>query len=275
MKQRCSAVATVARTDTDDDRARGNAGTHRPARRDDIALVALEWLLIVAAIAGLAALAVIVIQHVTDDTAERVRAQNARMTAAQLAARGVEQDARTATAATWSRWENHFTATCRRIAILYSDTNITLDAAFRRPANHHPTDAPTKSLLAAATEHDPMPTSPQTKCNIVDEPTTRPPYRDTDPAVTIADARSAAAAIVANAKTLRPGDTWATWKAHFQQQCNELGITYAALNITVESHFNEPANHDPHHQTTQKLLDAATPNPPAHDQPQTRCQINK
>ncbi|MCY3786124.1 MAG: hypothetical protein OXG47_05285 [bacterium] len=262
-------------TDTDDDRAGCDAGTHRPARRDDTAVVALEWLLIVAAIAGLAALAVVVVQHVTDDTAERARAQNARRTIAQLAARGVEQDSRTATAATWSRWENHFTATCRRIAILYSDTNITLDAAFRRPANHNPTDEPTKSLLAAGTEHDPTPTSPQIKCNIVDEPRARLAYRDTDPTVTIADARSAAAAIVANAKTLRPDDTWATWKAHFEQQCNELGITYAALNITVESHFNEPTNHDSHHKTTQQLLDAATPNPPAHDEPQTRCHINQ
>ncbi|MCY3786695.1 MAG: hypothetical protein OXG47_08245 [bacterium] len=228
-----------------------------------------------AAVAGLAAITVVVVQDVTDETAERTRAQTARKVEATLAALKVEQDARAAATRTWSRWEDHFTATCRRIAILYSDTNIALDAAFARPTNQNPADAPTRTLLAAATENDPTPTSPQAKCNIADETAAHLANSDPDPTITIADARSIAAAIVASAETRRQGDTWSTWKARFQRQCSELGITYAALDITVESHFNEPTNRDPRDQTTQQLLDAATSNPAAHDQPQVRCHVSE
>ena len=41
-----------------------------PQRRDDSGLTTLEWLLIVAAVAGLAALAVVLVQNVVSDTSQ-------------------------------------------------------------------------------------------------------------------------------------------------------------------------------------------------------------
>ena len=57
-----------------------------PQRRDDSGLTTLEWLLIVAAVAGLAALAVVLVQRVVGDTSEQIAGSSARKTAAQVAA---------------------------------------------------------------------------------------------------------------------------------------------------------------------------------------------
>ena len=81
----------------------------RGPRARDGGLVVLEWLLIVAAVAGLAALAVVVAQSVVDDTAEQIDATSPRRTAAAVATREVETRARAATAAsartaTWAHW---------------------------------------------------------------------------------------------------------------------------------------------------------------------------
>ena len=53
-----------------------------PQRRDDSGLTTLEWLLIVAAVAGLAALAVVLVQNVVSDTSEQIAGSSARKTAA-------------------------------------------------------------------------------------------------------------------------------------------------------------------------------------------------
>ena len=55
-------------------------------RRNNRGLTTLEWLLIVAAVAGLAALAVVLVQNVVDDTAEQISGSSARLTAAKVAA---------------------------------------------------------------------------------------------------------------------------------------------------------------------------------------------
>ena len=47
-------------------------------RDDESGLTTLEWLLIVAAVAGLAALAVVLVQNVVDDTAEQISGSSAR-----------------------------------------------------------------------------------------------------------------------------------------------------------------------------------------------------
>ena len=57
-----------------------------PQRRDDSGLTTLEWLLIVAAVAGLAALAVVLVQNVVGETSEQIAGSSARKTAAQIAA---------------------------------------------------------------------------------------------------------------------------------------------------------------------------------------------
>lgn len=62
-------------------------------RRSESGLTTLEWLLIVAAVAGLAALAVVLVQNVVDDTAEEISGNNARITAAKVAANRITSDA--------------------------------------------------------------------------------------------------------------------------------------------------------------------------------------
>ena len=62
-----------------------------PKRRDDSGLTTLEWLLIVAAVAGLAALAVVLVTNVVSNTSEDIEGQTARKTAAQLAADQIDK----------------------------------------------------------------------------------------------------------------------------------------------------------------------------------------
>ena len=76
--------------------ARGVVERLRRGRADERGLTTLEWLLIVAAVAGLAALAVVLVQNVVDDTAEQIGGSSARGTAARVAAERVTRDARAA-----------------------------------------------------------------------------------------------------------------------------------------------------------------------------------
>ena len=64
----------------------GSPGLLARRRRDDSGLTTLEWLLIVAAVAGLAALAVVLVTNVVGDTSEQISGQSARLTAARVAA---------------------------------------------------------------------------------------------------------------------------------------------------------------------------------------------
>ena len=66
--------------------------TKQPSRRNSRGLTTLEWLLIVAAVAGLAALAVVLVQNVVDDTAEQISGSSARLTAARVAAQEISAD---------------------------------------------------------------------------------------------------------------------------------------------------------------------------------------
>ena len=85
--------------------------TNIPCRSDD-GLTTLEWLLIVAAVAGLAALAVVLVQNVVDDTAEQIAGNNARITAAQVAAKAITDS---------SDSDDDRGAACRRLDITYSN----------------------------------------------------------------------------------------------------------------------------------------------------------
>ena len=84
----------------------------RPRSRNESGLTTLEWLLIVAAVAGLAALAVVLVQNVVDDTAEQIAGNNARITAAQVAAKAITDS---------SDSDDDRGAACRRLDITYSD----------------------------------------------------------------------------------------------------------------------------------------------------------
>ena len=154
-----------------------------PKRRDDSGLTTLEWLLIVAAVAGLAALAVVLVQNVVSDTSEQIAGSSARKTAAQVAASTVEEEAKnpkisqflpaaptgedaTAKAArhkvAWAEWENYFTAKCNRIKITYSDADVAIDVGFVDPPT---TSEFTVGLLAGAKEIAAALTVAQAKCN--------------------------------------------------------------------------------------------------------------
>ena len=110
----------------------------------------MEWLLIVAAVAGLAALAVVLVQNVVDDTAEQIGGSSARKTAAEVAAAAVEQEAKNADPAdarfnTWGKWENYFANKCDRIEITFSDANIEVTPTFTKPDGKALTDKPDPS----------------------------------------------------------------------------------------------------------------------------------
>ena len=123
--------------------------THKPRkwslrRRDERGLTTLEWLLIVAAVAGLAALAIVLVQGVVDDTAEDIRGSSARGQAALVAAQAIIDEARIAyTTAntngtgsakfdTVAEYKQYYDSKCRRLGITYSDADITVTASFGR-----------------------------------------------------------------------------------------------------------------------------------------------
>ena len=241
--------------------------------------MALEWLLIVAALAGLAALAVVLVQHVVDDTAEQIGASPARRTAAAVAALEVERQARAANTAnprtaTWADWESYFSARCARLAILYREAAVEVDAAFAWPTAVGGADPITEAVLVSATEADPTGSAAQVRCNI-GEPDGAVAAEATPPLPSIEDFRLAAQAIADAAATLRPGDTWATWKAHFEPLCSDLAVAYAHLNIGAESSFNKPHDQSPTDAVTQDLLDAATTADAANGRPQIKCQVQQ
>lgn len=99
-------------------------------RRDENGLTTLEWLLIVAAVAGLAALAVVLVQNVVSDTSDQIAGDSARHTAALLAADEIMRDAdrdaedQPRGAKTFDDWERHYTEKCERLEITYGDAQI-------------------------------------------------------------------------------------------------------------------------------------------------------
>ena len=119
----------------------------RRGRADESGLTTLEWLLIVAAVAGLAALAVVLVQNVVDDTAEQIGGNSARGTAAKVAAERITREARAALPAGASVFvlidddglatkhrEAQLAAnadgasSCTRLKITYGDIGETFDA---------------------------------------------------------------------------------------------------------------------------------------------------
>ena len=138
-------------------------GRRLPQRRDDSGLTTLEWLLIVAAVAGLAALAVVLVQNVVGDTSEQIAGSSARKTAAKVAASTLVEDAKAATvtdflptgsttvtaAQAYVAWDNYYTEKCNRIKIIYNDAGVEITAAFTGPTTT--TTGFTAAILATAT----------------------------------------------------------------------------------------------------------------------------
>ena len=146
-------------------RSRGQARlTAGLSYRSDSGLTTLEWLLIVAAVAGLAALAVVLVQNVVDETAEEIAGNSARETAAKVAADRIDADAReelskaaepnntnkgkTVLSSTQSQsFISEHRSKCERLEITYSD--IKLDANWNEAQ-----DATIKSLKHMGTQSD-------------------------------------------------------------------------------------------------------------------------
>ena len=99
-------------------------------RSDEAGLTTLEWLLVVAAVAGLAALAVVLVQNVVGGTAEQVDSSNARQTAADLAVTGLAERwiAEIPTSPSEADEINRrFSRRCRQLGIIYSDISLTVE----------------------------------------------------------------------------------------------------------------------------------------------------
>ena len=111
-------------------------GRRLPERRDDSGLTTLEWLLIVAAVAGLAALAVVLVQNVVGDTSEQIAGSSARKTAATIAADEIMRDAKRSAndqpsgAKTLDDWQSYYKSRCDRLEITYGDAGIQTHTRF-------------------------------------------------------------------------------------------------------------------------------------------------
>lgn len=121
---------------TDNSHASDRLIRRRLPRRDESGLTTLEWLLIVAAVAGLAALAVVLVTNVVSDTGEQIEGQGARRTAAVFAAQSIMDDAdrdadqQPGRANTWAEWETYYDDRCTQLRLTYGDTGVTINSAF-------------------------------------------------------------------------------------------------------------------------------------------------
>ena len=106
--------------------ARGRRGV-----RAEAGLTTLEWLLVVASVAGLAALAVVLVQNVVGGTAEQIESSDARQTAADLAVTSLAE--RWIAEAPSSQAEadainGRYERRCRQLGIIYRDISLTAEA---------------------------------------------------------------------------------------------------------------------------------------------------
>ena len=130
-------------------------------------MATLSWLLITAAVAGLAALAVVVVQGQVESTAERISSREARVAAAALTAFEIEDDARDAVAEdfeTWAGWEAHFGQECSLITVLYADIDIEAVPSFVRADGGTDFDAAAAGYAAAGDEQAATASKAQIQC---------------------------------------------------------------------------------------------------------------
>ena len=96
----------------------------RACCRCDAGLTSLEWLLVVAAVAGLSALAVVLVQNVVGGTAEQVESHSARQQAADLAAAELENAWRAHRPSSQDdadQINTRYRRRCRQLGIIYTD----------------------------------------------------------------------------------------------------------------------------------------------------------
>ena len=106
----------------------------RPFRapgRGEEGLTTLEWLLVVAAVAGLAALAVVLVQNVVGDTAEQVASNDARQTAADLSVTELAERWRAEVPADQPQADEinrRYSQRCSQLGIIYADISLKVEA---------------------------------------------------------------------------------------------------------------------------------------------------
>ena len=125
----------------------------------------MEWLLIVAAVAALAALAVVLMADLVGDTAEQI-SESETWFAAGYAAYIVEDDARAASArdfATWADWESHFNRECSFIEVLHAGVKV-VHNNFNRATGGGTAFDP--SAAAAADEQPATAAKAQVQCEV-------------------------------------------------------------------------------------------------------------
>ena len=104
------------------------AATLGRGSRAETGLTTLEWLLIVAAVAGIAALAVVLIQNVVNNTAESVAAHSARQEAAWVATEELTarwQAEKPTTQPDANELNRLYSHKCNQLAIIYRDIDLT------------------------------------------------------------------------------------------------------------------------------------------------------
>ena len=87
----------------------------------------MEWLLVVAAVAGLAAVAVVLVQNVVGETAEQVASNDARQMTAELAVTDLTDRWRAETPRDQGdadRINRRYSARCRQLALIYADISL-------------------------------------------------------------------------------------------------------------------------------------------------------
>ncbi|WP_420446148.1 hypothetical protein [Candidatus Poriferisodalis sp.] len=140
------------------------------ADRDQSGLTTLGWLLITAAVAGLAALAVVLVSGAVSETGEQLANHDPRITAAQHLAFEINLDAGSAGADdfdTWGDWERNFSRRCSQIEILYGDADATVTAnLFVRATGGTDFDAAAAGYAAAADELTPTQIKAQAHCSV-------------------------------------------------------------------------------------------------------------
>ena len=147
------------------------AQTGRVGRqRGDRGLATLEWLVIVAALTGLAALAVVLVQSRVADTVERISGSEAHLAAAVHTARAVENDARDASEADfemWADWESRFSRECGLIAALNASINVeVVHNNFHRATGGTAFDAAAAGHAAAGDEQPATASKAQVQCKV-------------------------------------------------------------------------------------------------------------
>ena len=139
-------------------------------RRGDHGLATLEWLLITAAVAGLAALAVVLVQAYVEDTGDGIANPNPRVMSAVHSAFAVETEAKAAIAQNfdlWAAWERHFSQKCSLIAVLYSDAEVEVaHNDFIRATGGTAFDAAAAGYATAADEQPANATKAQVQCQV-------------------------------------------------------------------------------------------------------------